>query len=101
MKNIGTLICRVQNNIYQSDGFLSMFITIITTYDIPAKIKTIPPTISRFHEIATTAARIRAGILCINNPTAISQALNPGSKTSNENNIRKRTSTIDRILGVQ
>lgn len=70
-------------------------------YKNPAKIKAIPPTISYFQEIIVTTNKIRAGILCINNPIAISLALNPGSKTSKENIIKKRINSIDNILGVQ
>jgi len=101
IRNAGPLICRAQNNVYHSDGFLSMFINKPTIYNIPAKIKIIPPTISCFQDINKTANRINTGILCINNPTTICQKLNSGEITSNENNAKKHINIIDKILGVQ
>ena len=68
---------------------------------MPAKIKIIPPTISCFHDIIKIINKNNAGMLCINKPSAICQAVRPGSKTSNENIIKKRTNIIPNILGVQ
>ena len=101
IRNAGPAICRDQNNIYHSDGLLNIFINKLTIYNIPAKIKTTPPTISYFQDINRAANRINTGILCINNPTTICQKLNSGEITSNENNAKKHIKIIDRILGVQ
>ena len=68
---------------------------------ITARIKAIPPTISYFQDINRTINKTSAGILCINNPTAICQKLNSGEITSNENNAKKHINIMDRILGVQ
>jgi len=101
IRNAGPAICRDQNNIYHPDGLLGIVINKLTIYNIPAKIKTTPPTISCFQDIDRTANRINTGILCINNPTTICQKLNSGEITSNENNAKKHINIIDRILGVQ
>jgi len=101
IKNAGPAIVRIQITIYHSNEFLNIFIDIIATYNIPAKIKTIPPTISCFQDIKRITNKINTGILCINNPTTICQKLNSGEITSNENNAKKQIKIIDRILGVQ
>jgi len=101
MRNAGPLICRAQNNIYHSDGFLRIFINKITIYNIPAKIKTIPPTISCFQDINRTINKTNAGILCTNNPNTVSQKPNFMSKTSKENMAKNSIKIIDKILGVQ
>jgi hypothetical protein len=101
MINAGPLICKAQKNLYQSAGLFNKFINKITMYNIPAKIKAIPPTISCFQDINKTTNKIKTGILCINKPTAICQKLNSGEMTSKENNAKKHKKTIDRILGVQ
>jgi len=67
----------------------------------PAKIKPIPPTISYFREIIKIIVKINAGILCINKPTTICQAVNPIPKISNENIIKKRTNITPNIRGAQ
>ena len=101
MMNAGPLICKTQNSIYKLEGLFSMLINKIKIYNIPAKIKAIPPTISYFQDINRTANRINTGILCIRNPTTICQKLNSGEMTSNENNAKKHINIIDKILGVQ
>ena len=101
IRNAGPAIIRIQDIIYHSNEFLSIFINIVTIYNIPAKIKATPPTISCFQDIIKTAKRINTGILCMNNPTAICQKLNSGEMTSNENNAKKHIKIIERILGVQ
>jgi len=68
---------------------------------MPARMNAIPPTISYFHDTHRTIARIKEGMLCMNRPTAICQPVNPGSKTSNENTIKKRINIIANILGIQ
>jgi hypothetical protein len=78
-----------------------LFINIITTYNVPAKIKVIPPTISRFQDINRTIDKTNTGILCINNPNAVSQKPNFISKTSKENIAKNSIKMIDKILGVQ
>ncbi len=88
IRNAGPLICKAQNSIYNSNwGFVNNK----KIYNKPTKIKLIPPTISYFHDINKTTSKISAGILCINNPTAICQKLNPGEKTSNENNAKNNS----------
>jgi hypothetical protein len=100
-RNAGPAIIRIQDIIYHSNEFLSAFINIITTYNVPAEIKTIPPTISCFQDIIRVINKINTGILCINNPTTICQKFNSGEITSNENKAKKQINIIDRILGVQ
>ena len=82
---------------YHSNGFL------INTriYNSPARIKAIPPTISYFQDISRTTNKTSAGILCINNPTTVSQKLNSEEKMSNDINARKDMNKIANILGVQ
>lgn len=67
----------------------------------PARIKTIPPTISCFQDIATTAVRMRVGILCINRPIAICWKFESSEKTSNDNIAKNRMNIIDKTLGAQ
>ena len=98
IKNAGQVISKEDNKRLVPDRPL---ISIIIVKAIPARINTIPPAISYFQEIIVTINRISAGILCRNNPIAISLALKPGSKTSKEKTIRKRTNNIDNILGSQ
>lgn len=68
---------------------------------MPAKIKAIPPTISRFQDISKIIDRINTGILCIINPNIVPQKLKFDSKTSKENIAKNRIKIIDRILGDQ
>lgn len=67
----------------------------------PARIKAIPPTISRFQEIINMAVRTNDGMLCIKNAATVPQKPSPVSKTSNENNDKKSMNIIERIRGVQ
>lgn len=101
IKNAGPAIIRDHDIIYHSNEFMNAFIINIAMYKNPANMKTIPPTISRFHDIMRTASKMSAGILCMNNPKTICQKLNPGEKTSNENIAKKQMNNIDKILGVQ
>jgi len=97
MKNAGPAIMRDQDSIYHSNGFISN----ITIYNSPARIKAIPPTISYFQEIIRTTNKISDGILCITNPRIVCQNPRFKSKISNENKAKKRMNSIDKILGVQ
>ena len=73
-RKAGPEIISDQINIYHSKlGFIANK----TLYNNPAKIKTIPPTISYFHEIIKMSSKNKAGILCINKPTIICQMVNP------------------------
>jgi len=97
-RKAGPEIISDQINIYHSKlGFIANK----TLYNNPAKIKTIPPTISYFHEIIKKINKINEGILCINKLMIICQTVSPGSKISNENIIKKRIKIIPKILGVQ
>ena len=89
--------CIIQDNIYPSKGFLSTR----RIYKIPARIKTIPPTISCFQDIHKTINKINTGTLCINNPMSICQKLNSEEITSRDINAKKRIKSIAKILGVQ
>ena len=97
IKNAIPAICIAQDRMYHSNGFL------INTriYNSPARIKAIPPTISYFQDISRTTNKTSAGILCINNPTTVSQKLNSEEKMSNDINARKDMNKIANILGVQ
>ena len=86
---------------YHSNEFLNVFINIITTYNVPAKVKMTPPTISCFQDINRTINKINTGILCINNPNIVSQKPNFISKISKENIAKNSIKIIDKILGVQ
>ena len=77
MRNAGPAMVAAQESMYHSNwGFINNK----KIYKSPAKIKAIPPTISCFQDINKTTNKTSAGILCINNPTAICQKLNPGEK---------------------
>lgn len=73
----------------------------IMIYTNPAKIKTIPPTISYFHDIINTITNINAGMLCINKPIMMSLAVAPGVNTSSENIAKNIINNIDITLGTQ
>ena len=70
-------------------------------YAKPARMKTIPPTISCFQEIIRTINKTKTGILCMNNPRTVPQKSYCASKISKENMARKRRNKIDKILGAQ
>jgi hypothetical protein len=101
IRNAGPAIVRHQDKPYHPRLPLNICVKINATYNAPARIKTIPPTISRFHDINKTISKINTGILCINKPAAICQKLNSGEITSSENNAKKHINAIDKILGVQ
>lgn len=61
----------------------------------------IAPTLSFFQDKINMTTKINDGILCINNPSNISQKLDAESNTSNENIARNNTNIIIIILGVQ
>jgi hypothetical protein len=63
--------------------------------------KTTPPTISRFQEIARTAIKIKTGMLWMRKPARVSQKPAPVPKTSNENSARKAMKIMASTLGVQ
>lgn len=71
------------------------------TYKSPARMKTAPPTISRFHEITKTKSKMSAGILCMKSPAKVPQNPSFISKISKDINARKAMKIIERILGVQ
>ena len=96
IKNAGPATITDQDIIYHSNlGFNAS----IKIYSNPARIKKIPPIISYFHETPRIIKRNNAGILCIKRPTAICCVVSPGTNTSSENSIRKRTNIIPKILG--
>ena len=97
IRNATPEICRDQNNIYHSNGFLISRII----YNSPARIKAIPPTISYFQEINRIINKISAGILCMKNPNIVCQKLNPVPKTSSDIKAKKQINIMDKILGVQ
>lgn len=65
------------------------------------KIKITPPIISQRQEIISIAVRIKAGILCIINPSSFLTGGSSPPKTSSENIIIKRIARIVRTLGIQ
>ena len=97
IKKANPEICMAQASIYHSKGFLISKMI----YNIPAKIKEIPPTISYFQDINRTINKTRAGILCINNAPSVCQKLNSPEKTSNDINAKNNMNIIDKTLGVQ
>jgi hypothetical protein len=97
IKNAVPEIIAIPNTIDHSNVFLINK----KIYNNPAKIKAIPPTISYFQEINKTTNNMIVGILCINNPSTVSQKLNSEEKTSNDINAKKNMNIIDKILGVQ
>lgn len=100
IKNAGTsIISEPKKDMYQ--GSTSTLATENIIWIIPAIMKVIPPTISCFHDIHRTIANIKEGKLCIKRPTNICKLVSPGSKTSNENIVKKRIKNIDNILGIQ
>jgi len=101
MRNAGPAIVKIQETPHHPICPPNICGITVTVYSNPARIKTTPPTISRFQDIIRTANKTNAGILCISKPTTICQKLKPGSKTSKENNAKKHINIIDRILGVQ
>jgi len=101
IRNAGALMGRVQNNIYHWDESRIIFINRSMMYDNPARVKAMPPTISRFQDSNRIINSSNTGILCINRPNSICPKLNPGAITSKENNAKKQINTMDRIRGVQ
>ena len=87
------------NAIYHGSGACLATEDIIN--NMPARIKTIPPTISYFQDIHRIIARTNTGILCIKSPNIVPQKPRFSSKTSSENIVRKRRNSIHRIRGVQ
>jgi len=97
MSNAIPEIWMAQASIYHSKGFLINR----AIYNIPARMKAIPPTISCFHDINKIISKINTGMLCINNPSKICQKLNSGEKTSNDISAKNSKNMIVNILGVQ
>jgi len=91
--------CMAQDNKYHSNW--PLFNNMETIWANPARIKTIPPTISYFQEINRTINKINTGILWINSPNIVCQKLSSEEKTSKDIKARKMRNIIDRILGVQ
>jgi hypothetical protein len=91
-----------QEIIYHSK--LPLLIAETTSKDIyksPASVKVMVPIHSRFQDNHNKIAKTKTGILCINNPSKQLQILLQLSKTSNENSVKNKRSTIDKTLGVQ
>jgi hypothetical protein len=102
IRNAGPEICKHQSSLYHSIGFdIIIPIIFIPLYKSPARIKTIPPTISCFQDINKTINKINTGILCINNPSTVPQKPNFISKISKEKMAKNSIKIIDKILGVQ
>ena len=74
IRNAGGAMMRGQESIYHLIGSdVTASIMHVPLYNSPARIKTIPPTISCFQDISKTINKTSEGILCINNPRIVPQ----------------------------